>query len=458
MKHYFLIALLALGLWACMPEEEKISSQSGLLLRFSEDTVLFDTLLTNRGSITRRFRIYNPNDRAVRLSRIFLGKGEDSDYQLIINGREGVALEDEVLLGGDSLQVLVSVFVNPQDENLPYLVKDSVVVAWNGNEEHVKLVSWGQDAIFVNADTLCNVTWTADRPYVIYNYALVDAPCSLTVEAGAKIFLDNDAALFVQGSLQMLGTAEDRIIVKNTRFDEAFQEAPGQWDGIYFLEGSQGNLLEYCDISNGSIGLRIGTPDDDMLFDVEINQCIIAHMSNAGILAFTSDVRAQNTLIFNCGQYLVGNFAGGRYQYDHCTFSNFPNFFFRDEASVQFSDNVVLDENEVIGADLDITMRNSIIWGTERDELLIAQAGIGELRTDFSNGILKSSRPVNGFFVSEENNFPGFLGPQQFDYRLDSLAFAVDRAEDIGITSDLEGNPRGLQPDIGAFEWISEEN
>ena len=102
-------------------------------------------------------------------SRIRLGKGNSSDYSLIINGRETNHLRDEVLFGKDSLQVLVSVFIDPQDQNLPYLVKDSVMFDWNGNSGHVKLVAYGQDAVFINGQTICDETWTADRPYVIYN-------------------------------------------------------------------------------------------------------------------------------------------------------------------------------------------------------------------------------------------------------------------------------------------------
>jgi len=457
MKSSLPVVLLLFSLMACMPDEEKINTNPSLNLVLSQDTVLFDTLLSNRGSITRRFKIFNKNDQAVRIDNIYLGRREASNYSLIINGKTSTQVTGEVLLGGDSLQVLVSVFVDPQDQNLPYLVKDSVVFEWNQNQEHVKLVSWGQDAVFVNADTLCDVTWTADRPYVIYNYALVDTLCTLNVEAGARIFLDNSASLFVKGTLSATGTPDERITIKNTRFDAAYEQAPGQWDGIYFLEGSLNNQLNYCDITNGSVGLRIGTPDENQTFDLVVNNSTIGHMSNAGILAFTSEVLTRNTLVYNCGQYLVGNFAGGRYQYDHCTFSNFPNFFFREEPSVQFSDNVVLGDETVIGDDLDVTMRNTIIWGTQTDELLFADGSVGEITLDFQNGILKSTRPVNGFFISQESNFPGFARPQQFDFTLDSSAFAIDRGVDIGLSLDLRGDTRTPLPDIGAYEYLPEE-
>lgn len=442
---------------SCRPEEEIISSSGSLSLQVSSDTVLFDTLLTDRGSISRRFRIYNPNKGAVRLDRIALAKGSQSDYSLIINGREGTELRDELLFGKDSLQVLVSAFIDPRDENTPYLVKDSVNFEWNGNSGHVKLVAYGQDAVFVNGDTLCNVTWTKDRPYVIYNYALIDSLCVLNVDPGAQIFLDNDAALLVKGSLKSNGTPDERVTIKNTRFDFRYKQAPGQWDAIYFLEGSGDNEIRFTDILNGTVGLRIGTPDDDFDFDIEVSNSTIGHMSAAGILAFTSEVRCTNTLIYNAGNFLIGNFAGGTYQYDHCTLVNSPNYFVRDDPSVQFSNFIELSDGTLLADPISVTIRNSIIWGTEANELGLYDAGVG-FNTDFSNGILKSDRPINGFFGQPALESPGFLNAQLFDYRLDSLSLARDAGQPIGITDDLLGTQRDLHPDIGCYEYHPTED
>lgn len=452
MKQLSYLIVLAFVIQACQPEEELIDGSQGLALKMSTDTVLFDTLLSERGSLTRRFKIYNPNKSAVRLSEIRLGYQETSPYKLIINGRETQSLTNEVIFGRDSLQVLVNVEIDPQDENTPYLVKDSVIVNWNGNSSHVKLVAWGQDAIYVNADTLCNVNWTAERPYVIFNYAYVESGCTLTIDPGAQVFLDNDAGIVVEGSLKILGTVDERVTIRNTRFDYKF--APGQWDGIYFLEGSSANEISFTDITNGRIGLYLDTKDDDSDFDLTLENTSIGHMSFAGIFAIRSEILATNTLVYNCGRYVVGNFGGGTYQYDHCTLVNFPNFFFRDEPSVQFSDNVQFDE-EAFNGPLNLTLRNTIIWGNQRDELLISDGGFGVTK-NFVTGIVRSSLPVNGHFISQEFNFPGFVNPQLFDYRLDEEAFAKDRGTAIGITNDLNGTIRDVKPDIGAYELIEE--
>lgn len=446
--------IIFLTLLSCQFEEESVSKNPNLKLTTSNDTVLFDTLISSQGSITRRFRIYNPNKEAVQFSRIALGKGNASNYSLIINGQETNNLRDEVLLGKDSIQVLVSVFIDPQDQNLPYLVKDSVIFDWNGNTEHVKLVAYGQDAIFMNGDNLCDVTWTSDRPYVIYNYALVDTLCTLTIEPGTQIFLDNGAGIFVKGSLKMRGTKDKQITVKNTRFDAQYQQAPGQWDGIYFLEGSKANEINYSDISNGSIGLRISTPDDDEIVDVMVRNTRIQHMSTGGILAFASDVQVENTLIYNCGDFVVGNFAGGNYCYDHCTLVNEPNFFFREGASVQFSDSFILSDSNFLISDLNLKIRNTIIWGNQEEEMLITESGQATVTKTFVTSIVKSGIGFNNFFSSQELNFPEFTDPSLFDYTLDTLSKAKNRGTDIGVSIDLLGIPRDIKPDIGAHERV----
>ena len=72
--------------------------------------------------------------------------------------------------------------------------------------------------------------------------------------------------------------------------------------------------------------------------------------------------------------------------------------------------------------------------------------------------MLKSPIPVNGFYVSTENNFPGFLNPFIFDFRLDTTANArdIEQVMDIGVSIDLLGNVRDTSPDLGAYEFIEE--
>ncbi|MEO9482904.1 MAG: right-handed parallel beta-helix repeat-containing protein [Ekhidna sp.] len=456
MRNTFLI-ILALLCWAgCSTQDETISFDPGLSILFSNDSVAFDTLLSERRSSTRRLTVYNPNQEAIQFSEIVLGKGENSDYNVIINGREANVVANERLLGGDSMMILVEVNVASRNENLPYLVKDSIIFRWNTNEEHVKLVSYGQDGNTINRVSICNETWTNDRPYIVSDTVIVSAGCQLIIEEGAEIFFENDAAIFIQGSLKAIGDSANHITFRNARFDGVYDRVPGQWNGIYFLEGSVDNEVSFAEIFNGQVGLRVGTPDDDDEPDLVVSNTEIYNMSNAGILAFTSDVDVTNTLIYSCGTYLMGGFIGGNYTVTHCTFSNEPALFIQDEATVQFSDNIVTANGLLIG-DLNLELTNNIIWGTAEEELDINNGGGANISVELTSNIIRSGQEVSNNFTSQEFNFPGFKDAFGNNYELDTLAFAKDKGTNAGVLRDLQGNIRDAMPDIGVFERIEKQ-
>lgn len=455
---------------ACVPEQEEITFDPSASLRFSSDTVLFDTVFTSVGSITKRLRVYNDAERAVQISAINLGEGSDSPYMVAINGVFRERFEDVTLLGNDSLLVLVEVTIDPRDENLPFLVSDRLTFLTNGNEQEVSLVSYGQDAIFLNGEVLaCDDVWTADKPYVIYNSVLVDSLCHLTIEAGARIYSRVNSYIFVEGTLIAEGTAENRILFRNDRLDAAFENAPGQWGGIVFLPGSKGNILENVTIRNARTGVYLGTPDNDDEPDLILGNARIENMGGDetvpagdfnvlpgfGFLALTSDARVYNTLITNCQVNTVGNYAGGNYTYEHCTFSAFSFDFFRQSASLVFSNNLVLADESVITAPLNVRVVNSILWGSLPDELLLSEDPSSPFSVSVSHSVLRTRQYADAPFLTNclINQDPLFAEPEEYDYHLLEDSPAINLGTPVGVDSDLDGNPRNETPDAGAYEF-----
>lgn len=440
---------------SCTPEEEQLTLDEGISLSFSTDTVLFDTLFTTLGSITKRVKVYNSTKKAIKIGRMALGNIESSPYNLILNGRSGKYFEDVSLLGGDSLMILVSVTIDPKNQDLPFLVKDSIVFDTYNLKQDVKLISYGQDAHFLKDVILpCDTKWTADRPYVIYNSVIVDSLCQLTIEKGSKIFLNNDAFLYIRGSLKVEGEKDEEVVFQNVRQDKAYKNAPGQWEGIYFLEGSKDNSINYAIIRNGIIGLRVGTPDDDEIPDVIVGNTIIENMYSAGILAFSSDIYAYNVLINNCGDYTVGNFAGGNYTYNHCTLANYNYMFFRQQPSVVFADNFILLDQSLLEMDLKVNLLNSIIWGGLNDELTLSHSGNKSFIFNSSHNIIKTNLTELDINNNVLNTDPRFENSEEYNYLLDTLSPAKDAADKSDVLFDLNGNERGSSPDIGAYERL----
>lgn len=468
---FFSFLLTSILIISCEPEEEKISGASSINLLFSTDTVIFDTLLSSRASITKRLRIFNPSKKAVSISSIRLGKGLSSSYSIISNGKFGDEIRDEVLFGGDSLLVLVDVEIDPMDENLPFIVKDSIIVDWNGNSEHIKLVAWGQDANYINGEVLCDQIWTADRPYVVYNFVAVDSLCTLTMEPGTRVFMDNGATMFVQGTLKIMGDSMNRVTIRNTRFDANYRKAPGQWRGLIFFETSTGNEIHFANIENGEIGIAtgytfiplqdgsslIGPEIGDFTTELSIFNTSIRHMSGAGVLAYSSILFMSNSEIYNSAS-LIACLGGGSYQFDHCTFTNQASEFILDAPSFIFTNEFQPFEGVeeyLLLEDLNMTIRNSIIWGSQKEELAGVDSENAAYVFTIENSIVRSEEGYGETnSSSNENDFPGFVNPVEFDFRLDSLAFARDKGADLGYTYDLLGVPRDSKPDIGAFERV----
>ena len=55
-------------------------------LRFSTDTVFFDTVFTSVGSLTERLKIINPYKEAVEVKRVYLEHGQASNFKLNVDG------------------------------------------------------------------------------------------------------------------------------------------------------------------------------------------------------------------------------------------------------------------------------------------------------------------------------------------------------------------------------------
>jgi len=443
----------------CTLQEEDITPDPQAMLSFSVDTLFFDTLFTDTISLTRRFRVFNPQKNAVNVSSIDLQEGLSSSFSLTINGIQAESFQDQIILGEDSLLVLVTATIPSRGENIPFLVEDAVQFLTNGNLQQVNLVAWGQEANFFRSDSvlLCNTVWTSDKPYVLYGSVLVDSLCTLTIEAGTEVFVNQNAAILVGGTLEITGSAEEPVIIRNVRLD--IEDAPGQWIGIIFLQGSKHNNLQHTVIRNAEFGLRIGTPDSDTIPDLILGNSVVENMSTFGILAFTSDVMAYNTVVDNCVDFGIAHFAGGYYQYQHCTIGNYSIGQFSEQPAAIFTDNLTLSDGSELVEDLYVRIQNSIIWGDHQDseELILDTAG-GALSDIFmQNLMLRSSNSlfdINNNILSTDPDFPAFIDPFNFDYRLDTLSPAKDKGIDLMINRDILGNDRDTQPDLGAYERI----
>jgi hypothetical protein len=448
--------LLLLPLWwACTPEEEVFSELSDESLYFSTDTLYFDTLFTTQLSPSYRVLLFNPNKNGVIVPGISLKGGSASAFSLTINGLTGKSFSDIKILGKDSLLILVNGTLPVTGEAEPVRVIDYLEVAGT-TRTSVVIDSWAQDAFYYKGFTAIeeDEVWDSSSPYVISDSLAVAPGVTLTIKAGVQVVMQPASYFFVLGTLITEGTPENKVVFRNTRTDRDYREAPGQWGGIYFLEGSKDNFLNHTVIKNGEVGLRIGIHDEDDIPDVVIANCMIGNMSSDGILAYTSDVYAYNTVIYNAARYLVGNVAGGNYRYEHCTFSNYPSDFFREDPSVLFSDNVLLADNSLLAAPLAVNVRNSVVWGSQKEEIAFNTEGGASFVYQVTNSLLKTTNTLLNTTSNQININPKFFDEFLYDYRPDSLSPLIDVGRYVNIDFDILGHQRDSLPDIGAYEWV----
>ncbi|MGK7389212.1 MAG: right-handed parallel beta-helix repeat-containing protein [Candidatus Cyclobacteriaceae bacterium M2_1C_046] len=455
LRDYFFavfILLVGISVFSCEPEVElKIEPEIGVLA-FSQDTIFFDTLFTETRSVTKRLKIYNQASGAITIDKIAVK--DAAAFSLYIYGEKGKSFNDVQLLGKDSLLVLVEAEIDNRGENTPFIIKDELQVI-SHDKYSIPLIAWGQDAVFLKDTVLsCDARFTNEKPYVVFGAVVVDSLCTLTVDPGARIFSHFNSGIFVWGSIKAQGTSDQRVLFSNDRWDEGYRNAPGQWRGIYLLEGSTGNEFQFTDIRNAELGIRVGAPDDNTDFDVVIGHTRIENIARAGVLAFTSDVYVYNSLINNCGEASIAALAGGNYKFYNNTLANFSFDFFREEATLILSNNLILSDNSVLTAPLHAELINNIIWGDLSDEIILSEVEDEVFEVNFLSNILKTT--LNTFETQNYINIdPLFIAPQEYNYSLDSLSPAIDQGIVLPeIKTDLEGKMRDNNPDLGALEVI----
>ena len=452
----YIVAILPLffmfSLFSCEPRDEVITNDPTAVLAFSGDTVLFDTVFVSQGSVTRRLKVFNPNQKAVRISGITLAGAASSPYQLTINGVQSPLVNNIELRGNDSLYVLVKVNINPSDANLPFLVADSILFSTNGQQQSVRLVAYGQNAYFHRKEVIGNTTWANDKPHVLLDSLLVKENATLTIPKGTHIYAASKAVLLVNGRLQVDGTPEERVTFGGLRREPDYVTAPGQWEGIRVLTKSAGNVLKYTDIRNALYGLRIGNPGKAGTL---VEGCVVAYAFLDGIVGYTSDVKVVNTLIFNCGQYGFGGLGGGNYELLYATIVNYGNRLPRQTPALVIADYI--PGTEIKDKPTSLRLVNSIVYSESfafEDEVLF-DAGPDAL-LEIKNNLLRTD--IYGNELNQNDNIlnkePAFKAPDKADFRLDTLSPASSAATVLsGVTIDIKGKPRSTtKPDMGAYE------
>ncbi len=483
----FLLSLLAF--WSCKNNAEMLEPNPSGGLSFSTDTLFFDTVFTEQKTITFRLRIYNSNEKGINIKSASVSGFEGYfPFSFYINGRFGPTRVENIFLEGkDSAYVLVSARLDPKNENLPFIVKDSITFDIEGRSEkqNVLLLAYGQDANYLrNKAVDCNTTWTKSRPYILVDTVSVAPGCTLTIEEGTKIYGFNSAFFIIRGVLLIEGEAGKEVVFQGTRLEDYYSTVPGQWGGILIMDGGLAEIA-FASIKNSIRGIQVGqvgppqggTTSPAFLF---LRNSRIENIVDFGILAVKSQVCAMNNHFADCGESGFAVLQGGRCEMWHNTFGLSGNNAFQREGKFQLalSDNFPDANTQTLyTGTLAIRAVNNLIFGSQEEEIAFGERkGPNPFDILFFHNAIRSK--TNSYFVTSDlqkgnvrlgSDFR-FLNPLRYNFAPDTGAsqatvsggLPVDNAVSnlvgpvenfrslLGV--DITGRTRNLQsPLIGAY-------
>lgn len=467
-----IISLISIVLSSC--RKEKFNSDSNFQLAFSQDTVLFDTVFTTIGSTTEYLKIYNNSSETIKIERIGLRGGSNSQYRIAVDGDNGLAFSNIEIPANDSIFIFVEVTVDPGNINSPFILEDFIDFSVNGNDQQVVLNAWGQDAYFhggLGQLTVldCNETWNPDKPHVLYGIVAVDSACTLTINPATVIYCHAKSGLYVyKGSLFINGSFGSEVLFRGDRLESFYSDQPGQWGiqiegvvesggaptiasisrgGIWINQSPQ-SIIDYAIIRNGTMGIQVDSTGVDYSspgFSTVVRNTKIENCSGIGLWGRGGSIQGSNLLVSNCGQSCAYFSLGGKYRMDNCTFADYWSFGSRTGAAFAL-DNYYEDVfgNLQVRPFVNSTFTNCIMYGNNALLNDFNETVVDIIDEDFQEILFDYCLVDTDLNVDTDNRFvncingvaPPFCDGVGFNFKLSNSS------------SSVVGKPNGVGQDI----------
>ena len=468
--------LIMACIFGCKPE--KFTSDSADKLSFTYDTIVFDTIVAQLyigtpKSVNRQFVVRNTHDKSIKTT-LFLAGGTKSQFRINVDGDPGTYFSDIEIRPHDSIFVFVEAYANPNLDPLgnALIIRDSIVFSTNGNFQNVQLVAWGQDAVYYMKDSIStDMVWANKlKPYVIYDYFYVKPGATLTIKEGVKVYFAPYSTLYTEGTLNVLGTANEPVIFEGDRTSDKYSDkfsiykyfnVPGQWFGLRFGWPSTSNTLNHARIKNATYGIFIDSSSSNGQPNVMVNNTSIQNMAAHAVKGNRSKVIIENSLLANCGSACLYTYKGGDYELRHVTVSGYCDFGGSNDPALAVTNRLRNGFGQIVETypGLKFKFLNSIVYGDLADEVAldIDVNIITELPSIFGSLLPTSNTSLGQAGTQNKINIdPKFKSIVKYRFDLDTLSPAQNCGIALSppLNFDYSGKPRDSKPDAGAFERI----
>ena len=467
----FLLFLAVLsGLSSC--REDRFSDDPSCRLRFSADTLRFDTLFAERGSATKLLKVYNDYSNRLKINSITL---DGKSFRVNVDGVAADSCGPLVLHAHDSLLVYVQSMVEDAASAAPYRVTGQLRFELNGHRQAVGLEAWGRSAHRVGASVISHdTTWTGELPFLVFDTVTVAEGTTLTITEGTTLYFTNRGGLQVYGALRCEGTVEKPVVMRGDRSDcmntlppLPYDLSPGQWRGIRFRTSSD-NRMAWTEVRNSSDGVVLDSTA--LPQSLELDHCRMSNATGCVLTQRGGTLRLLSCLLYNAAENVI-NVQAGTCELIHCTVANYYGFSWssRTGSSLRIANYMHTDRGDLLPTDVTFSAVNCMVTGAWTNEFTIDQADAGgtldytlrkcmlnkrlsDISAHYDNCIFNGK---SGFVFEdwEEGEHP-FL----YDFHLTSASSAVGGALKSAAEScplDLDGKDRTAdgQYDLGCYAY-----
>jgi len=466
--------------------DQQFTTDSQACLRFSTDTLSFDTVFTQEGSSTRTIMVYNPNSNAVRISRVWWQQGKC--FFANLDGENNPSHWHDIdLFGGDSIYLFIRTEIDPYGANSHPVEYDTLFFEVNGNRQSIAVQAFGMDVQLIRTPERCTIynhgkTFSADKPWLIYDTIYVNG--QLTFEPGATLYMHQSAHIVALGNVTAQGTQTQPIRVMGDRTDYLFPHVPyrvasGQWGGIYLYRldtiwrsASATYDLQNIHLLSGQVGLFCYSDSKTHRAHLRLHNARIHNMSAYGVVLENTDADISNAEISNCAAYGM-YLCGGIHQVEHTSVANFYGYPY---TTLNIHNNprqnvaaVYILASSYDMADSQSSIYNSIITGAVHPALVIDSVpqtgymgciagcylhcdsdsttlswGHDNIFAHDGDTIYRNTYYKYGEYIYYDYHLAPRSKAQEIGLPLDSLK--------LDILTDLEGNERNpLHPDAGCY-------